>query len=160
MAVVEPQRRGAAHVHVVYRGLLLPQHWLSQAATAAGFGRIVRVAANVDAGVAEYLYKSLSAELRNPALAPPSYFHRVRFSRDWGDLVAKRSARRWTAWHIVAARPGMAAMSAIARGYEVVDLVGAGPPHGSVSNRLVAWYRDLRSYLVDRARAASARTLA
>ena len=130
VAVIEPQRRGAAHVHVVYRGRPIPKTWLSQAAAGVGFGRIVDVGTSVDVGVAGYLTKSLAVEIRDPSLAPPPYFHRVRWSRGWGDAVRTWKPRPWAAWHLVAARPALAASSAIARGYEIVELVGADPPDG------------------------------
>ena len=43
VTVVEAQKRGAAHLHVVYRGRYIPQPWLSRAAAASGFGPIADI---------------------------------------------------------------------------------------------------------------------
>src|SRR4051794_25950141 len=42
-AVVERQKRGAAHVHMVYRGPYIVQAWLSRAARESGFGKIADI---------------------------------------------------------------------------------------------------------------------
>lgn len=151
-SVVERQGRGAAHIHVVYRGRPIPKAWLSKAAVSAGFGRKVDAKPTVDAGVAAYLGKQLAAEIHDPSLAPPAYFHRVRFSRHWDLRVPPPAPRRWTAWYIAAARPEVAAISARARGYDVVECVGIGPPRAPLNDRVLAWYRDLRTCLVVRRR--------
>ncbi len=144
VAVVEPQRRGAAHVHVIFRGGYIPQQWLSRAAQASGFGRIadIRLAGRA---TATYITKALTEELSDPGVAPPAFFRRVRWSRHWGHAVQAWQRRLWTSWHLVTASPRVAAISAAAHGYDVVEVVGPDPPGGAF-DRAVGWYHDLRGY--------------
>jgi hypothetical protein len=122
VAVVERQKRGAAHVHVVYRGEFIPWQWLGRAAAASGFGKIVDIRKPAKR-IERYLAKYLTKELDDPKFAPPRYFRRVRRSRRWSDWRPPRREPRWPAWLVARATPSRAAQAARGRGYIVVELV-------------------------------------
>jgi hypothetical protein len=135
VAVVERQKRGAAHVHVVYRGPYIPWQWLGRAASESGFGKIVDIRKPAKR-IERYLAKYLTKELEDPKSAPPRYFRRVRRSRRWSDWRPPKRQPRWPMWLIARAAPARTAQAARGRGYTVVELVlgrhdrvsgGAGP---------------------------------
>ena len=128
LGVVEPQpKRGAAHIHVVYRGPFIPQAVLSRLAEASGFGRIVDIRRSnprLITYLAKYLTKQLSSGDRPGAAAAstvPKYFRRVRVSRAWCEWTRQRDVR-WPHWLFTNAGPLMTAISAAQRGYRVVEL--------------------------------------
>lgn len=134
IAVAELQpNRGAAHLHVLIRGAYVPQRWLSQAAEASGFGPVTDIR-RVHKGVARYMVKSLGPE---QASHYPRGFHRVRWSRAWSP-PSKPRPRRWLNWFIADAPPAVAARSATARGYRVLEMVGP-PDHRGSPWRTVSW---------------------
>ena len=135
VTVVEAQKRGHAHLHVVYRGPFIPQRWLSRAAKASGFGPIAdirRPPRAIARYVAKYLTKDLAAaNLRLPdgsALGWPKYFRRVRFTPGWCEWARRRPNPRWTTWYVTDAPPASTARSAMSRGYVVAELVLNGWP--------------------------------
>lgn len=145
LGVVEPQpRRGAAHVHVVYRGPFIPQRWLSRAAAESGFGRIVDIRRS-HKGLAGYVAKYLTKELAGSKAGPPRYFRRVRWSKGWCVWERRRRVLPWTRWWIADAVPRHAAMSATGRGYRVVEVVADDPRARFEPRRVVQWLRDLRA---------------
>jgi hypothetical protein len=83
-AVVERQLRGAAHIHIVYRGPYIPQKWLSRNARECSFGKVADIR-KAPRNIARYLAKYLTKELADPKAAPPRYFRRVRVSQGWSD---------------------------------------------------------------------------
>jgi hypothetical protein len=133
--VVELQRRGSPHLHVIVRGPFIPFPWLARAARDVGFGRIVDIC-RPKPGLAGYLTKSLGPGTSGDLL--PSHFHRVRWSRGWSAPVARRVRRAWPTWLVAFAGPRRAAASAVARGYRVVELVH-GPPDRWPSRVPVRW---------------------
>ena len=152
VTVVEAQKRGAAHLHVVYRGPFIPQRWLSRAAEAAGFGRIadIRRPPRAIAGyVAKYLAKDLGASgVRRPdgsAFRLPKYFRRVRFTPGWCEWARRPRSARWSTWYIADAPPAPTARSARARGLVVVEIAlngwKASPPW-----RPVRWLTGFGGY--------------
>ena len=135
VTVVEAQKRGAAHLHVVYRGPFIPQRWLSRAAAASGFGRIAdirRPPRAIAAYVAKYLTKDLGASaVRRPdgsAFRLPKYFRRVRFTPGWCEWTRRPRNARWGTWYITDAPPAPTARSATARRLVVAELVLNGWP--------------------------------
>ncbi len=84
LAVVEPQKRGAAHVHVVYRGPFIPQAWLSRAAAECGFGRIADIRRShrqLTSYLAKYLTKQLASQATpgaEGAVTPAADFAPIR----------------------------------------------------------------------------------
>lgn len=115
-AVVEPQRRGAAHVHVLARVAPPPPAILRHAALNAGFGRVVHVRPG-HGGHPAYLGKSLTS----PLPFAPSHFRRVRYSRHWGPRQDMHWGHLWPNWAVTDAPPAVVAAQLRARGYEVVD---------------------------------------
>ncbi len=159
VGVVEPQKRGAAHVHVVYRGAFISQRWLSRAAAGSGFGRIADIRRRhprLASYLAKYLTKQLAAgsvrldERGRPvrAGAVPKYFRRVRWSRGWCAWTAPVPKHAWQVWRIARVGQLHAAADARARGFEVVELVvgGGGPRHGP--SPLGVWVEDYRDHLL------------
>lgn len=155
LGVVEPQKRGAAHVHVVYRGPFIPQPWLSRAAGESGFGRIADIRRShkqLTTYLARYLTKQLASPhrpaadgSRRPARLP-KYFRRVRWSRGWCASTHTATRRKWSTWWIADAGQVHAAFDAKARGLTVVDLVvSEANPSLSVA-RFVRWVKGLREY--------------
>ena len=122
VAVVERQKRGAAHVHVLYRGPFIPWQWLGQAASGSGSGKVVDIRKPARA-IERYLAKYLTKELADPRAAPPRYFRRVRRSRHWSDWRPAKRAPRWPTWLIARSTPARTAHAARGRGYTIVELV-------------------------------------
>lgn len=144
LAVVEPQRRGAAHLHVVYRGAYIPQRWLSGAAAASGFGRIADIR-RPPRTIATYLAKYLAKELRDPLAKPPRYFRRVRWSRGWCAWRTPVPRTRADEWWIVYGLPAEAAISATRRGLHLVALTGDRWPGAVRLHRPLRWQRCRRA---------------
>jgi hypothetical protein len=152
VTVVEAQKRGHAHLHVVYRGRYIPQPWLSRAAKASGFGPIadIRRPPRAIAGyVAKYLTKDLGASgVRMRDGSPfrlPKYFRRVRFTPGWCTWTKRAHERRWSVWYLTDAPPVPTARSARARRLDVAELVLNGwpaPRHW----RAVHWFRGFRDH--------------
>jgi hypothetical protein len=145
LAVVERQKRGAAHVHVVYRGPFIPQQWLSRVAAECGFGKIADIRRSNPA-LMRYLAKYLTKELSDPTAAPPRYFRRVRWSRGW--CVWEKRGRQvpWTHWWIADAVPIHAAIDAARRGYKVEELIADNWQARFELRRPIQWLRDLTGY--------------
>jgi hypothetical protein len=138
-AVVEAQRRGAAHIHMVYRGHYIPQPWLSRAARECGFGKVADIR-KAPPNIAGYLAKYLTKDLSNGTSAPPRYFRRVRVSRGWSDWQAPARERPYTEWWAVDARLDHAVLSAQRRGYLVVEAPKL-PEHSFQPDRVPRWIR-------------------
>jgi DNA-binding transcriptional LysR family regulator len=153
LGVVEPQPgRGAAHIHVIYRGPYIPQRWLSNAAREAGFGPIVdirRAPKGIASYIAKYLTKDLTAADGGRA---PRYFRRVRWSRGWCTWERRTPERVWDRWWIADAVQAHAAIDARGRGFTVIECVVADPHARFHQGRLVRWVRGLRGFrpFVDR----------
>lgn len=103
IAVVERQKRGAAHVHVVYRGPFIPQQWLSRVAAECGFGRVADIRRS-NPKLMRYLAKYLTKELSDPKAGPPRYFRRVRWSRGWCVWEKRSRAVPYNDWWILDTR--------------------------------------------------------
>lgn len=94
VAVVETQKRGALHLHVVTTGKYIPQAQLSDLGVWAGFGAVTdirevrRHCAKNKKCLADYVCKELAAYISKDgaSLAAKANVRRrpVRFSRDWG----------------------------------------------------------------------------
>lgn len=144
--VVEPQKRGHAHLHVLIRGpRYLPQRQLAAMARECGFGRV----ADIKQGhrrLAGYLAKYLTKTLDLTPADAGKYFRRVRMSRGWVDQPAWEPERHWSRWWILDAPPVAAALEARRHGLKVVhfDVDGHEPP--AMLGRIVQWLRDLRGY--------------
>jgi hypothetical protein len=104
-AIVEVQKRGALHLHVLMTGRYVPQPKLVGMATAAGFGRctdireVRRVARDGAKGSADYVTKQLAGYLTKQsavALAAKTNERRrpLRTSRGWGGGITMRGAMR------------------------------------------------------------------
>ncbi len=145
IAVVERQKRGAAHVHVVYRGPFIPQRWLSRVAAECGFGPIADIRRSNPA-LMRYLAKYLTKELSDPTAAPPRYFRRVRWSRGWCAWERRRRTARWSDWWILDTTPAYAAAAAARRGLKVEEVVADGGPPRLDRHRAVRWMRNLANY--------------
>jgi hypothetical protein len=138
-AVTERQQRGAAHLHVLFRGGYLPQVWLSRAAAASGFGPIADVR-KVGREAARYVAKYLAKEMADqpellglPAL--PKWHRRATWSRGWAPHWLSRAA--WRAkqqletfrWYLADGMPLYVALHLRRRGYVLVDVdYGDRPP--------------------------------
>ena len=152
IAVVEPQKRGAAHVHFVYRGPFIPQAWLSRAAAASGFGRIADIRKShpkLMSYLAKYLTKGLGPAAGtdgSPAGALPKYFRRVRWSSRWCAWSRSRHPTKWTSWWIADVGQVHAAIDARGRGYRVTELVIAESSPRLGLDRIVRWLRSLSGY--------------
>jgi hypothetical protein len=145
LGVVEPQKRGAAHVHVVYRGPYIPQQWLSRIAAECGFGRIADIRRS-NPQLMRYLAKYLTKELSDPTAAPPRYFRRVRWSRAWCVWEKRRRALPWKRWWIADAVPIHAAIDAARRGLTVEEMVAGNWGARFELRRPVRWLHDLTGY--------------
>jgi hypothetical protein len=130
VAVVERQRRGHAHLHVLVRGAYVPKPWLQRAAADVGFG--FADARRSDAKSAWYLTKSIGPGTSGDQL--PSHFRRIRWSKGWSLPVARPPRRACQAWYLAFSGTVLAAESAKARGYRIVELV-----HGPPDRRLDIW---------------------
>lgn len=149
VAVVEAQKRGAAHLHVVYRGPFIPQQLLSKLAARAGFGKIADIR-RPPKEIARYLVKYLAKDLQRPKAGEtpvrlPRYFRRVRWTKGWCVWTKRTPDRRWTDWWITDAPPERTAASARRRGLTVVAIVGNDWPPG-LDVRPVRWLRELGGY--------------
>lgn len=100
-AVVETQKRGALHLHVLATGNYIPQTKLCELASWAGFGNVsdireVRQSGKRRGNVADYVAKELAAYVskEGASLAEKANVRRrpVRFSRGWG--CSLRTAER------------------------------------------------------------------
>jgi hypothetical protein len=151
-AVVERQKRGAAHIHMVYRGPYIVQVWLSRAARECGFGKIADIR-KAPSNIARYLAKYLTKELSDPSAAPPRYFRRVRVSRHWSDWKPPVRERPFSDWWAVDAGVDQAALSAQRRGYLVVEATKLPETHFS-PERVPRWIRpaELRQPEITRPR--------
>lgn len=108
-AVVETQKRGALHLHVIATGQYIEQELLTELATWAGFGyvtdiREVKRYGKHKKNVASYVAKELAAYVskEGASLAAKANVRRrpVRFSRGWG--CSLRTAERLIADEIAA----------------------------------------------------------
>jgi hypothetical protein len=142
LAVVERQKRGSAHVHVVYRGPFIPQRWLSLVAVECGFGRIADIRRS-NPGLMRYLAKYLTKELSDPRAAPPRYFRRVRWSRGWCVWEKRRRDVPWSCWWMADGVPIHAAIDAARRGLAVEEVVTDDWDASFDRDRLLVWARDL-----------------
>jgi hypothetical protein len=124
LGVVERQRRGNPHFHVVVRGPLASRRWVRRAAVAVGFGTQSDVG-RVPRDVAGYLTKAIGPGTDGDNL--PTHFRRVRFSRCWSLPVPRRARRAWQAWLIAFADTRRTAIAVLHRGYRLIELVH-GPP--------------------------------
>ncbi len=153
VAVVEPQpNRGAAHIHVVFRGPFIPQAWLSRAAEASGFGRIADIR-RAHPRLMSYLAKYLTKDLRaapggdgSSAGAIPRYFRRVRWSSRWSAWSRPRNPRTVESWWIADVGQVHAAIDARNRGYRVTELVIAESSPALCLDRFVRWLHSLSGY--------------
>ncbi|MCV0403786.1 MAG: hypothetical protein K5924_08750 [Chloroflexi bacterium] len=147
LIVVEPQKRGHAHLHVLIRGQrFLPQRQLSQMAVESGFGRITDVRAGHPRLVG-YLAKYLTKTLQLGPAQAPKYFRRVRMSRGWlVDEPAWEPAHRWTSWWILDAPPLAAALDARRHGYNVVEWEVDRWERETLLGRCIQWLRTVRGY--------------
>jgi hypothetical protein len=134
-AVVELQRRGNPHLHVLIRGPLVSRSWVGGAALAVGFGE-QSDATSMPPGIAGYLTKAIGPGTDGDAL--PTHFRRVRFSLGWSLPVRRRARRLWQAWHIAFADTRRTAISAVQRGYRLIELVH-GPPDRVRMTSPVRW---------------------
>lgn len=137
-AVTERQRRGHAHLHVLFRGGYLHQPWLSGAAAQAGFGWIVDVRPVGKAAgryVAKYLGKEMGSAPEALGIGPlPKWHRRATWSSGWAPAFAERG-REWRAalrafgWWIANSRPLLIVDRLQVLGYEIDALdYGDAPP--------------------------------
>jgi hypothetical protein len=175
LGVVEPQKRGAAHIHVVYRGPYISQGWLSRVAAECGFGKIAdirRANPRLIRYLAKYLAKDLAvanaqpepeasderpdaaaeAERNREAIECaqntrlPRHFRRVRWSRSWCAWEKRTRAMRWTKWWIADAVPIHAAIDAAHRGFTVKEVIADNWAAKFDLRRPIQWLRDLVGY--------------
>jgi hypothetical protein len=135
VAVVEIQRRGSPHFHVLVRGPLVSRRWLAKAAAGVGFGRMADVQMT-PRGIAGYLTKAIGPNTSGDSL--PTHFRRVRWSRGWSLPLPARAKRMWQAWYVAVAGTHRAAASAVELGYRVVELIN-GPPDPWPTTHPVRW---------------------
>ncbi len=145
--VVEPQKRGHAHLHVIIRGeRFMAQRVLSAMARECGFGRVVDIRRPARRQLAGYLSKYLTKTLELPNVRAQRYFRRIRASRGWVDEPPWQPERRWDSWWILDVSPSVAARNAQQHGLNVIHVESDGhevpPPLG----RIVQWLRSLRGY--------------
>jgi hypothetical protein len=145
IAVVERQKRGAAHVHVVYRGPFIPQQWLSRVAAECGFGRVADIRRS-NPKLMRYLAKYLTKELSDPSAAPPRYFRRVRWSRGWCVWEKRSRAVPWNDWWILDTPSANAATEAARHGYKVEEVVADEHRNRFERHWAVRWMRDMIGY--------------
>jgi hypothetical protein len=143
--VVERQKRGAAHVHVVYRGPYIPQQWLSRVAVECGFGRIADIRRS-NPQLMRYLAKYLTKELSDPTAAPPRYFRRVRWSRGWCVWEKRGRTVPYQDWWIVDAPPALAAIDARRQGYVVEEVGSDGNSPRFNRHWSIRWMKSLTGY--------------
>lgn len=135
VAVVELQKRGSPHFHVLVRGPLVSRRWLAKAAGGVGFGRMVHVRPG-ERQIAGYLTKAIGPNTSGDSL--PAHLRRVRWSRGWSLPLPVKAKRLWQAWYVAVAGTRRAAASAVGLGYRVVELVN-GPPDPWPTTRPVRW---------------------
>ena len=145
LAVVERQKRGAAHVHVVFRGPYIPQQWLSRVAAECGFGRIADIRRS-NPQLMRYLAKYLTKELSDPTAAPPRYFRRVRWSRGWCVWEKRGRSAQYPDWWIVDAPAALAAIDARRQGFVVEEVGGGGGSPGFNRHWAIRWMKGLAGY--------------
>lgn len=162
-AVIERQRRGHAHLHVLFRGPYIPQRWLSSAAQKAGFGPIVDVRQVGKAAgryVAKYLGKEMGATPEALGFPPlPKWHRRATWTHRWAPEFA-RKRRQWQVeqgllayiWYIASGMPMRVASRLQAIGYELEAV-----DYGDIPRADQAWERHRQSPLLVR-RAGSQRT--
>jgi hypothetical protein len=137
-AVTERQRRGHAHLHVLFRGGYLPQRWVSAVAAQAGFGPVVDLRLVGKAAghyVAKYLGKEMGRAPEALGIGPlPKWHRRATWSSGWAPAFTERG-RAWRAalrhyhWWIANGRPLLIADRLQVLGYEVDALdYGDAPP--------------------------------
>jgi hypothetical protein len=130
IAVSEEQKRGHAHMHVLYRGPYIDWRVLRAMAAASGFGRIADIR-TTNPNLARYMVKYLTKDLRagrqqadgtwkGPQLR---YRRRVRMSRNWCPPYVPEHQHQWSAWRILNGPPAHAAMEVHRAGYRLVELV-------------------------------------
>ena len=130
LAVSEEQKRGHAHLHVLYRGTYIPQRVLKAMAAASGFGYIADIR-DSNRNLARYMTKYLTKELqagrrRNDGTVSqplPRYFRRVRMSRNWCPPYVPQREHHWLDWRILNGPPAHAALEVQRAGYRLVELV-------------------------------------
>ena len=145
--VVEPQKRGHAHLHVIIRGeRYMPQRVLAAMARDCGFGRITHIKVPARRQLAGYLSKYLTKTLDLPNVRAPRYFRRVRMSRGWVDEPAWEPERRWDSWWILDASPALAAVNVRQHGLIVVHVDHDAHERSSLPGRIVQWLRSVRGY--------------
>ena len=142
-AVTERQKRGHAHLHVLFRGGFLPQRWVSAAATRAGFGPIVDLRALGKAAgryVSKYLGKEMGKTPEMLGIGPlPKWHRRATWSQGWApEFTARGKALRAAlvayAWYLANARPLLIADRLQRSGYEI-DAID----YGDAAPRTQAW---------------------
>ena len=133
--VIETQKRGSPHLHILVRGRRPSARWLAAAAVAVGFGSEAKIK-RAGRGLAGYLTKAIGPGTSAAML--PRHFRRLRWSAGWTPPVKRRMPRRWDHWVIAIAGPARAAQSVLARGYRLIELVH-GPPERRTSTRPVRW---------------------
>lgn len=144
--VVEPQKRGHAHLHVLIRGpRFIPQRQLARIAAECGFGSVADIREG-KAYLARYLAKYLSKTLELTQAQAGRYFRRVRMSRHWVEKTTWEPDHRWERWWILDVPPVLAGFEAHRRGYHVVhfDTDGHEPP--TMLGRIVQWLHTLAGY--------------
>lgn len=131
LAVAEEQKRGHAHLHVLYRGRYIDKRVLKALAAASGFGYNADIRAsnpNHARYMVKYLTKELSAGRRREdgrlSQPLPRYFRRVRMSRNWCQPYAPpQREHQWLHWRILNGPPAHAALEVQRAGYRLVELV-------------------------------------
>jgi hypothetical protein len=143
--VTERQKRGHAHLHILYRGGFIWHGWVRRAAMHAGFGpvRDIRpVGRQAARYVAKYLAKELLVVGHAPGSTPlPKWHRRASWSRGWApNFSAERDAwleqNRATTyrWHVASGRPVLVAMRLQLLGYELEAI-----DYGDLPPRDQAW---------------------
>jgi hypothetical protein len=144
--VVEPQKRGHAHIHVLIRGQrYLPQRQLAQMAYECGFGRVTDIRAG-HKYLTRYLAKYLTKTLELTPGRVGKYFRRIRMSRHWVEQVAWEPERRWNRWWILDAPPIAAALEARRLGFRIIHCDGDRLEPPTTLGRIVQWLKTLRGY--------------
>jgi hypothetical protein len=137
LAVADLQARGAAHLHALLRGAVLPTETLVAAAVASGFG------AQLDHRPAEphHIDYLLAPLQRAPSDPLPPYVRRVRWSRGWAPALQGQVRPAGAHdWYASPAPASVAAVAAEIRGYKVVALV-TRRPNASWRGWRVPWFR-------------------
>lgn len=155
--VTERQKRGHAHLHILYRGGFLWHGWIRDAAVAAGFGRVrdIRLVGKEAAlYVAKYLAKDTLPSPQHADVALLAKWHRrASWSRGWApgfsgqraEWLAQQDLADYT-WHLANGRPVLVAMRLQLLGYELDDVdYGDAPPSSQAwelgRQELLRWRR-------------------